>query len=85
MAILVYARSGDKITRKYRCTTGRRTGKLVGTPTQCYAPLDFKKRANMRRLHKTRGKTMALKRKRTKLYNPVSKQVSRMNRIIRRK
>ena len=45
MAKLVYARSGDKLVRKYRCTSGRREGKIVATPQQCNAPIDLKKKS----------------------------------------
>lgn len=84
MAKLVYARSGDKLVRKYRCTSGRREGKIVATPQQCNAPIDLKKKARMKRLHRQKGKIMAIKRKRTKNYNPVSKQVARLNKVISR-
>ena len=36
----VWARSGKKVVRKYRCTTGRRKGRVVSKMSQCYAPLD---------------------------------------------
>ena len=81
MAKLVYARRGNKIVKKYRCTTGKRKGKLVSTPQACFGPLDLKKKMRMRRLRKQKERSIALKTKRTKMSNPVSKQVSRLNKL----
>lgn len=84
MAKLVYSRSGDKIVRKYRCTTGKRKGKVVANLRQCSMPYDLKKRSRMKRLQRSKGRMMAIRRKRTKNYNPTSKQVARLNKIISR-
>lgn len=82
MAKLIYSRTGDKIVRKYRCTTGKRKGKVVSTPQQCAAPFDIKKRIRMKKLQRQKGKQMAIRRERTKDYNPLSRQVARLNKII---
>lgn len=82
MAKIVFSRVGDKIVKKYRCTTGRRKGRVVSTPQQCNAPIDMKKRISMRRLQRTKGKVMAKRRERTKRINPISKQVARLNKIL---
>jgi hypothetical protein len=81
MAKLVYARRGNKIVKKYRCTTGKRKGKLVSSPQGCFGPLDLKKKMRMRRLRKQKERSIALKTKRTKMTNPVSKQVARLNKL----
>lgn len=82
MAKLVYARQGDKLVRKYRCTTGKRAGRIVSNPQQCFAPIDIKKRQTMKRVQRTKGKMMGIKRKRTMRTDPISKQVTRLNKII---
>lgn len=79
MAKLVYARSGNKVIKKYRCTSGKRKGKLVATPQGCFGPIDIKKRMRMRRLRKQQERKIALRTKRTKETNPISKQVARLN------
>lgn len=84
MARIVYSRSGDKLVKKYRCTKGRRKGRVVSTPQQCNAPFDLKKRQRMRRLQNQRKNIMALRRERTKKYSPISKQVARLNKILTR-
>ena len=81
MAKLVYARSGNKVVKKYRCTSGKRKGKLVSTPQGCFGPLDLKKKLRMRRLRKQKERIIALKTRRTKTTNPISKQVQRLNKL----
>lgn len=83
MAKLVYARRGNSIVKKYRCTTGKRKGKLVSTPQGCFGPIDLKKRMRMKRLRKQKAKIMAYRTQRTKSYNPVSKQIVRLNKALR--
>jgi len=42
---LAWARSGQKVVRKYRCTNGPRKGRIVKKMSQCFAAPDIKKRA----------------------------------------
>ena len=44
---LVWARKGKSITKKYRCTFGKRKGRLVASPSQCSAPIYLKKPFNL--------------------------------------
>lgn len=75
----VWAKSGDKLVRKFRCTSGRRKGRVVASPEQCNKPIDIKKRLTMKKTVRRKGKVMQRKAKRAKRINPVSKQVSRLN------
>lgn len=69
----VWGRRGQKLVRKYRCTSsGHRKGRVVANPTQCFAPLDIKKRAVMKRTRARLSAKMARKAKRTKRTNPAS-------------
>ena len=45
----VWARSGKKVVRKYRCSGGHRKGRIVAKMAQCFAAPDMKKRAQMKR------------------------------------
>lgn len=76
----VWAKSGNKIVKKYRCTSGTRKGRIVSNPKQCSAAVNIKARQNMKKLKAKLGKKMARKAKRTKKNNPVSRQVRRLNR-----
>lgn len=78
-AKMAWARKGNKIVKKYRCTAGRRKGRIVAKPAQCTAPPDLKKRAVLRRTKAKMGSRMARKAKRTKRINPASKRLKRLN------
>lgn len=82
---LTWARSGPNVVRKYRCMGGMRHGRIVATPGQCYARIDPKKRANLKRMKARLGKRLIRKTKRTKRTNPASKRVQMMNKSSRRK
>lgn len=75
----VWARKGKSVVRKYRCTGGRRKSRVVSSPTQCFAPIDIKKRAMLKKTKARLGAKMARKAKRTKRINPASKLVRRLN------
>jgi hypothetical protein len=73
----VWARKGAKLVRKYRCSGGTRHGRIVAQPTQCFAPVDVKQRALMKRTRARLGKKMARKAKKTKRTNPASIRLSK--------
>ena len=82
---IVWAKKGkNKITRKYRCTFGKRKGRLVANPAQCSKPIDLKKRFVLKRTKAQKGARMARKARFTKRFNPASKAVQRMNKAMRR-
>jgi hypothetical protein len=78
----VCARKGKSLVRKYRCTGGTRHGRVVATPTQCFAPINVKQRALMKRTRARLGKKMARKANKTKRTNPASMRLvkGKMNR-----
>tara|TARA_B110000503_G_scaffold43763_1_gene71614 strand:- start:592 stop:897 length:306 start_codon:yes stop_codon:yes gene_type:complete len=80
----VWARSGKKVVRKYRCTGGHRNGRIVAKMAQCFAAPDVKKRAQLKRTKAKFGARMARKSKKTKRVNPASVRVQRMNKNTRR-
>ena len=82
-AKMVWARSGKKIVRKYRCTSGRKKGRTVKTPTACGGKLDLVKRMKFKKTLMSKGFRMRRKAKMTKRRNPISKQVSRLNKSRR--
>lgn len=79
-AKLVYARSGKKVVRKYRCSSGRLKGKTVANPTSCFKPVDIKKRFTLARTKAKMGSRIARKSKMTKRMNPASKRLKSLNR-----
>lgn len=75
----VWARSGKKVVRKYRCTSGRRKGRVVAKIAQCFAAPDMKKRFTLKKTKARVGGRMARKARRTKRVNPVSRRVQALN------
>lgn len=75
----VWAKSGKKVVRKYRCSSGSRKGRTVSKMSQCFAPPDIKKRASMKKTKARMGQRMARKARRTKRINPASRRVQSLN------
>jgi hypothetical protein len=75
----VWARSGKKVVRKYRCMSGRRKGRVVAKMSQCFAAPDLKKSKNMKVMKARLGPRLARKIKKTKRVNPASKRVQSLN------
>lgn len=68
----IWGRKGTTLVRKYRCMSGQRANRIVATPSACFAPMDTKKRAVMKRTRARLGAKMMRKAKRTKKTNPAS-------------
>jgi len=79
-ARMVWRKSGNKLKRGVRCTSGRRKGRVVSTAQQCSAPVDLKKRMTLKKTKAKFGKRLARKARRTKRINPASKQLKSLNR-----
>ena len=76
---MAWARNGKKLVRKYRCTSGRRKGRIVATAGQCFAAPDVKKRFRLKMIKAKQGGKMARKAKRTMRSNPASIMKRRLN------
>jgi hypothetical protein len=77
---LVWAKKGkNSITRKYRCSFGKRKGRVVASPMQCSAPIDMKKRFSLKKTRARLGSKMVRKAKKTKRFNPASRRVRALN------
>jgi len=81
----VWARSGKKVVRKYRCTGGTRKGRVVSNMAQCFAAPNIKKRASFKKTKARLGARMARKAKKTKRMNPASRRVQALNKATRRR
>lgn len=79
-----WAKSGKKVVRKFRCTSGPRKGRVVSNISQCFAAPDVKKRMTMKKTKARLGGKMARKAKRTKKMDPASRKLQRMNKSARR-
>ena len=75
-----WARSGKKVVRKYRCSSGPRKNRIVAKMQQCFAAPDVKKRMQFKKVKARLGGRLARKEKRTKRINPASRRVQALNR-----
>jgi hypothetical protein len=80
-----WARSGKKVVRKYRCTSGQRKNRIVAKMQQCFAAPNIKARMALKRTRARLGKRLARKANKTKRINPASKRVQAMNKSGRRR
>ena len=76
----IWARSGKKVVRKYRCTAGRRKRRIVKKMSQCFAAPNMKARLTLKRTRARIGARMMRKARRTKRTNPASRRVQALNR-----
>ena len=76
---MAWAKRGNKVVRKFRCTSGPRTGRIVSKIGQCFAAPDMKKRIRLKLTKAKLGAKMTRKAKKTKRINPASKRVKAMN------
>lgn len=79
MAKIIFAKSGNKVKRKFRCTAGKKRGKIVASPSACFAPVNLQKRFRMKQLQRTKGALMHRKAQITKRTNPTSRKIAVMN------
>ena len=84
-AKMIFGRKGKQVVKKYRCTFGRKKGRIVSNPSVCSAPLDIKKRFIMKKMKARIGARLQRKIKFTKKYNPASRRVRALNKSLRRK
>ena len=76
----IWGRTGKKLVRKYRCMGGRRHGRIVSSPQQCFAPPNIGAKVRMKITRKKLGARMMRKAKRTKRTNPASRALKYLNR-----
>jgi len=79
-ARMVWKRSGTKVKRGVRCTSGRRKGRVVSVASQCSSPVNLKKRLTLKRTKSKLGKRLGRKAQRTKRLNPASRRLKTLNR-----
>lgn len=82
-ATIVWGKSGSKMVRKYRCTSGQRKGRVVAKASTCSAPINVSKSANFKKTRRKLAAPMAIKSNRTKRAYKVSRRVKRLNKGLK--
>ena len=80
---MAWAKRGNKVVRKFRCTSGKRKSRIVSSPAQCFAAPDIKKRIKLKMTKARLGARMARKAKKTKRVNPASRRIAALNKANR--
>ena len=75
----IAGRSGTKIVRKYRCTSGARRGRIVSKPSTCSAPKNVRSSINLKKAKRKKGSLMKIKSLRTKRARKTSKRLATLN------
>lgn len=81
---LVWGRSGTKLKKKFRCTSGSRKGRVVSKPEQCNLPRDVGKSIVLKKTKSKFGSKLAKRAKKTKRKNPASRKLVILNKRGRR-
>jgi hypothetical protein len=81
----IFGKTGNKVVRKFRCTSGSRKGRIVAKPGTCTAPKNVKAMNTMKKTRRSKGKTLSIKANRTKRTNSASVKLGRLNTGSRRR
>jgi hypothetical protein len=84
-AKMAWAKRGNKVVRKFRCTGGKRHGRIVANISQCFAKPDIKKRNKLKLTKARLGAKMARKARKTKRVSSASRRVAALNKAGRSK
>ena len=68
-----------RVTRKFRCTSGPRKGRIVAKAATCHAPRNVKASRTLTKTKRSKAPTIKVKSSRTKRANPYSKRLSNIN------
>lgn len=77
--VQIAGRTGNKIVRKYRCTSGARRGRIVSKPSTCTAPKNVRSSVNIKKAKRSKGSLMKVKALRTKRARKTSKRLGTLN------
>jgi hypothetical protein len=75
----IFGKKGNKVVRKYRCTSGTRKGRIVAKPATCNAPMNVKASNTLKKTRRSKGSVISTKSSRTKRTNPASQKLKRLN------
>jgi|TARA_E500000178_G_C16779965_1_gene643142 hypothetical protein len=78
-AVTTYGRSKGKVTRKYRCTSGTRKGRIVAKAATCNAPTNIKSKLTMKKTRARKSPIIGIKTKFQKRMGAQSKRIARLN------
>ena len=78
-ATQIWAKSGSKNVRKYRCTSGTRKGRIVAKAATCNAPTNIKSKLTMKKTRARKTPIIGIKSKFQKRMGAQSQRIKRLN------
>lgn len=75
-----FKRSGTKNTRKFRCKSGPRKGRVMASPASCNKPMNYKRSASLKKTKSKLGKQRSFRSALTRTRNPASRRLKKLNR-----
>jgi len=78
-ASTAWKRGKGTTSRKFRCKSGPRKGRVMASPASCNKPINRKKSASLTRTKSKLGGQRGFKSKRTRRVNPYSRRLTRIN------
>lgn len=80
----IWSKTGGKVKRKYRCTSGPKQGRIVAKVQTCNTPVNISKSRNLAQTKAKKGQSISIKTKRTKKYSAASRTAQGYNLANRR-
>jgi hypothetical protein len=78
-AVSVLSKRGNKMVRKYRCTSGIKKGRIVAKPATCTTAINVKKSVGLKKTKRRKGRLIGIKSRFAKRNNPTSRRIVRLN------
>lgn len=78
----VWGRSKKGVVRRYRCTDGPKSGRVVAKPSTCGTAINQQRSVNLKKTRRTQGKAQAIKRSMT-MKRPTTKRIQKINKNLR--
>lgn len=78
-ATQVYNRSGGKVVRKYRCTSGIRKGRTMSSPAACNKPINIKKSKTLKATKASKPSQIKMSGIKTRRHNPAHQRTVKAN------
>jgi len=73
-----------QLTRKFRCPSGPRKGRIVAKPETCNAPLNVQQSNRMKGTRRAKGGIQSKRSTYTKKYSPASIRTKKMNTSLKK-
>jgi hypothetical protein len=78
----VWGRSKKGVVRRYRCTDGPKSGRVVAKPSTCGTAINQRRSASLKKTRRSISAAQAIKRRKT-MHRPTSTRITKLNKSLR--